>query len=184
MVLSTRDNSNPASRTAGSTELLAFARMTGHLGVQDFFSYSNSILFSWDNRIKVGPRKLERLDKFYCFPSPTGNPATHVLSYEILCDCLVSDHLPVTLRLEIQPETSQGSRYKLNNHYLMDTQVVDQLKTLWYQFSPTLGFFGKLQRLVKWYKVYCRNQAQARKSCRSYPSAATRSNSSMAPVRP
>jgi hypothetical protein len=120
MVLSIRDNSNPASRTAGSTELLAFARMIGHLGIQDLFSYSNSILFSWDNRRKVGPSKLKRLDRFYCFPSPTGDSATHVLS----------DHLPVTLSLKIQPETSQGSRYKLNNHYLMDTQVVDQLKTL------------------------------------------------------
>jgi hypothetical protein len=130
MVLSIRDNSNPASRTAGSTELLAFARMIGHLGIQDLFSYSNSILFSWDNRRKVGPSKLKRLDRFYCFPSPTGDSATHVLRYEILGDCLVSDHLPVTLSLKIQPETSQGSRYKLNNHYLMDTQVVDQLKTL------------------------------------------------------
>jgi hypothetical protein len=78
----------------GELEKLAFARLTGHLGIKDFFLYTSQ-LFSWDNRRQVGVRKLKRLDRYYCFPSTVDDPASHVLKYEINGDYSIFDHLSV-----------------------------------------------------------------------------------------
>jgi hypothetical protein len=112
----------------------------------------------------VGIWKLKRLDRFYCFSNLHRDPATHVLQYEILGDCLVSDHLSVTLSIEIQPDSSQGSHYKLNSSYLKDHRVFQQLHTIWRQFLATLNFFDKFQRLMKWFKMFCHDKAQERKA--------------------
>jgi hypothetical protein len=70
------------------------------------------------------------LDRFYAFSSPCGAPNSHIAQYEILGDCAVFDHLPVIFRLElsgVREEPVKGSRYKVNNFYLDDKMVVDQL---------------------------------------------------------
>jgi hypothetical protein len=94
MVLSPRNNSHNISKIAGGSEQMSFARLAGHLGVEDFFPYTRDLLFSWDNKRRVGIRKLKRLDQFYYFPSLTGTPTSHVFQYKILGDCVVSDHFP------------------------------------------------------------------------------------------
>jgi endonuclease/exonuclease/phosphatase family metal-dependent hydrolase len=94
MVLSSDDNSNPDGHTISDQERLAFLHLISHLQVQDFFSYPDSVKYSWDNRRRQGTRTLKRLDWFYCFSSGVPNPATHVRSYCIQGDCILSDHLP------------------------------------------------------------------------------------------
>jgi hypothetical protein len=164
MVLDRNDNSHPNSKRAGDTERLVFMRMIGHLGVEDLFPATGSISFPWDNKRRVGVRKLKLLDRFYFFRSPSGYPAAHVSQYEILGNCLASDHLLVCLDLELYLESPQGSGYKVNKHYLEDHSVVEQLHEVWRLLPTSLAFFGKLKRLVKWYKIFCRNKATERKA--------------------
>jgi hypothetical protein len=111
--------------------------------------------FSWDNRRQVGIRKLKRLDRFYCFSSSSSNPASHVIRYDIIGDCTISDHLLVRLSLELQAEIPQGARYKVNNYFLEDASIVSQLYEVWGRLPSSLAFFGKFRRLIKWYKVFC-----------------------------
>jgi hypothetical protein len=105
--------------------------MLSHLGVYDFFSPSNQLQFSWDNRHRTGIRKMKRLDRYYCYPASVGAPSSHVLQYEILGDYVASDHLPVVLTLEVQPEAPTRSRYKINCRYLKDKAVTDHLSAVW-----------------------------------------------------
>jgi hypothetical protein len=83
-----------------------------------------------------------------------------VQCYEILGDCAVSDHLPVTLSLEIISKVFQGSRFMVNSSLFEDKEVVDQLHNTWCRFPSTLGFFDKLRRLIKWYKLLYKGKAQ------------------------
>jgi hypothetical protein len=86
---------------------------------------------------------MKRLDRYYYFRCPHGNPTAHIQRYEILGDCALSDHLLVLSNVELQPTMRTGSRYKINNYYLQDKHVVDQLGRVWRAQLPTLGFFGK-----------------------------------------
>jgi hypothetical protein len=100
MVLDTNDNSHPSSKVDGVAEQFAFVRMTSFFGVDDFFHATPlQLQFSWDNRHRVGTRKLKWLDRYYVFPSSTGPPSFHILRYEILGNCSISDHLPVALSI-------------------------------------------------------------------------------------
>jgi hypothetical protein len=60
-VIQAKDNSHTDSKIAGTVEQLAFAWMTSHLGVEDFFQATNQLQFIWDNRRRVGIHKLKRL---------------------------------------------------------------------------------------------------------------------------
>jgi hypothetical protein len=62
--------------------------------------------------------------------------------------------LPTVLSLEVQADSSSGLRYKMNSAYLQDKEVVTQLVEVWKHFLSTLGFFGKLCRLMHWYKTF------------------------------
>jgi hypothetical protein len=76
-----------------------------------------------------------------------GPPTSHVLEYTILGDYAISDHLPVKLSLEIQPDSSTSSHFKMNNFYLIDKWVLNQLTSHWHTCTHTFGFFGKLRRV-------------------------------------
>jgi hypothetical protein len=164
MVTRATDNSHTVSRVASASEQLAFTCMISHLEVEDFFSETAQLKYSWDNRRRMGPRKMKRLDRIYWIPYHRGAPASHILQYEILGDSVLSDHLLVVLSLEVQPATSCGSCYKVNGRYLQDKEVVDQLIQVWRAQPLTLSFFGKSRRLIKWYKVFCRNRTQEQKA--------------------
>jgi hypothetical protein len=164
MVLVQQDNSHAASKIGGDAEQLAFAHILGHLGVADFFSYPRNLCFSWDNRHRSNSRKLKHLNRFYCLPNNQGRHESHIQSYDILGDCSVSDHLPVFLSLEILPDTSQGSRYKVNSSFLEDKGVVEQLHDKWHSLPPTLKFFGKMQHLIRCYKSFYKERAWERQA--------------------
>jgi hypothetical protein len=167
MVTNPQNNSNPTGHVASASEQWEFARLTLHLQVDDFFTYSYPLVFTWDNKWRIGVRILKRLDRFYCYSNPNGLPSVHVLQYSILGDSLLLDHLPVQLRLEIQATQQSGSRYKMNGYYLKDKQVVLELNETWKCLPATLSIFGKLRRLTKWYKMFCLQQAKARKAAES-----------------
>jgi hypothetical protein len=164
MVLNAQDNSNPQGHVACEAEYLAFLTLTSHLHIQDFYSYQDSVRFSWDNRHRVGFRTLKCLDRIYCFPSGSTVPSEHVKEYRILGDYALSDHLPISFLIEVQEIKTTGSRYKLNGAFFQDPTVVKDLAKLWLSFPSTLGFLGKLRRLVKWYKTYCLRKAKERRA--------------------
>jgi hypothetical protein len=167
MVLLPCDNSNPSGNIACDAERLVFTRLLAHLQVEDYFPFTDPIRFSWDSKRRTGIRTMKRLDCVYCYANPNGPPNTHVMEYKILGECAHSDHLPVTINLKIQASQSTGSRYKMNGFYLQDKAVVVQLTQLWQSFPRSLGFFGKLRRLTKWYKELCIGQAKARRATES-----------------
>jgi exonuclease III len=167
MVLLPCDNSNPSGNIACDAERLVFTRLLAHLQVEDYFPFTDPIRFSWDSKRRTGIRTMKRLDRVYCYANPNGPPNTHVMEYKILGECAHSDHLPITINLEIQASQSTRSRYKMNGFYLQDKAVVVQLTQLWQSFPRSLGFFGKLRRLTKWYKEFCISQAKARRATES-----------------
>jgi hypothetical protein len=164
MVLHEKDKSNLRGQVAGAVEQLAFGQFTAQAQVTDFFNYANSFFYSWDNKQSQGPRSLLRLDRVYSYLSSHGNPSAHILEYAILGNSVVSDHLPVTIIVEVQASQTIGARYKMNNHYLKDKSVVDQLVGVWRDQPAHLGFFGKLRHTVKWYRVFCRRHAEERQA--------------------
>jgi exonuclease III len=131
MVTSARDNSNPMDHTIGEQERVAFAALVDYLQIQDFFDYSGSLTFSWDNKRRQGIRTLKRMDRFYCFPSGRPSLSNHVTSYKILRDSTISDHLPMELKLELQTPKARRSSYKVNNFYLQDKEVIATMTEVW-----------------------------------------------------
>jgi hypothetical protein len=63
------DKSSSCGRVVIDSERLAFNQITSALQVEDNFSASNQIKFSWDNRRRNGIRVLARLDRIYSFQS-------------------------------------------------------------------------------------------------------------------
>jgi hypothetical protein len=160
MVLHEKDKPNPRGRVAGAVEQLAFGQFMAQAQITDFFNHANSLLYSWDNKRSQGPCSLLRLDRVYSYSSPHGNPSAHILEHVIMGDSVVSDHLPVTITVEVQASQATGARYKMNSHSLKDKSVVAQLAGIWRAQPTQLGFFGKLRRTVKWYMVFCRRRAE------------------------
>jgi hypothetical protein len=58
----------------------------------------------------------------------------------------------VLLNIQDQAHSPKGGRYKVNGHYLQEKAVVADLVQQWQRLPPSLGFFGKLRRVVKWYR--------------------------------
>jgi hypothetical protein len=164
MVTEVEDNSNPTGHVASEAEKMEFARLTSHLQVIDFFQRSRPLVYTWDNKRRVGTQTLKRLDRFFCYENPCGPPNSHIKKYYILGDSQLSDHLPVQLQLELQATQLTGSRYKMNGYYLKDKNVVAQLIDTWKCLPLTLNFFGKLRRITKWYKEICLQKAKAKKA--------------------
>jgi exonuclease III len=164
MILQPCGNSNPNGHTLCDAERLVFTRLLARLHVEDFFPYTKLVSFSWDNRRRTGLRTLKRLDRIYYYPSSNGPPNAHVQEYRILGECSHSDHLPVLIHIEIQACKSTGSRYKMNGFYLQDKTVVAQLAQLWTSLPTSLGFFGKLRKVTKWFKEFGINQTKLRRA--------------------
>jgi hypothetical protein len=167
MVTKAEDNSNPTGYVASEAKRMEFARLTSHLQVVDFFQHSGPLIYTWDNKHRVGSQTLKRLDRFYCYENPYGPPNSHIKKYSILGDSQLSDHLPVQLQLELQATQPTGSRYKMNGYYLKDKNVVAQLIDTWKRLPLTLNFFGKLRRITKWYKEFCLQKTKAKKAAKA-----------------
>lgn len=160
MVEDSRDKSSTNGRILSGFEKLEFELLKTHLHVDDYFDRSNPIKFSWDSRRHDGHRVLVRLDRCYTFANFNNRRDSHILEYEILGDCTLSDHLPIFLSLQILVDNNRkGSHYKTNKAYLQDPKVVELLRKEWESAPTHMGFFGKLRRVIRWYKVYCINAA-------------------------
>jgi exonuclease III len=89
-------------------------------GVADFFNAGWNLRFSWDNR-RNGARILARLDRFYISEKGLNNDM--VEEYRIRGDSGFSDHLPVSLRINLKKERRQSCCYKMNSSWLADPIV-------------------------------------------------------------
>lgn len=107
---------------------------------------------------------MARLDRFYSFASVGPNPSAHISKNDILGDCGLSDHLPIRFEIHLQAISSNGSHFKMNGAYLSDPSVIEKLHQVWLSAPPNLEFFGKMHRVVKWYKSFCKEKAAARRA--------------------
>lgn len=98
------------------------------LGVNDFFSYDNPIIYSWDNERLGLDRGMARLDRFYVFANQQGLPDCHVKDYNIDGSCGISDHRPVCCELVLKDVEPAGARYKMNSLFLNEPSMVVDLK--------------------------------------------------------
>ena len=80
-------------------------------------------------------------------------------NYGIIGDCVHSDHLPVWLRLWLEPETKRRLTFVMNASYLTEVKVHENIKRIW-EGNSNLAFFGKIWRCVKFYKTFCVKSAQ------------------------
>jgi exonuclease III len=163
-----RNKFSKTNHILSRAELFGFEILKAHLQVEDFFRFNQDIVYTWDNRREGQDRVLAQLDRVYSFASRTGKNDSHIKRYQILGDSTLSDHLPIAYELELAQEKPSSARYKFNSAYLSQPEVVAELTQRWKACPPTMGFHGKLRRVVKWYRHWCKNQARARKERESF----------------
>lgn len=106
-----------------------------------------------------GVQILARLDRIYSF-QPVGAQASPVAKYYIKADSNHSDHLPVWGKFTLQAAPPQTLSYKMNVRYFDNIEVKVKFHQIWMD-NPSLSFFGKLRRIVKFYKGHCIAAAKA-----------------------
>lgn len=157
VVESPSDKSNIDGRILSGVEKISFHELLASLEVSDSFNCPNNICYTWDNRRRDGRRLLARLDRFYTFEAPAGEPLKK--DYFILSDCSHSDHLPVWCAMELKTQTKQPSSWKMNCFFLDDPVVKEAFAKIWAS-HPTLGFFSKTRRCTKFYKKFARRKRE------------------------
>jgi len=88
------DKSSMCGKILFQAEKHALDLLLGALNVEENFSRSNAIKFSWDNRCQDNWCILARLDRMYSFEA-SGGQSSPVVEYFIKRDSNHSDHLPV-----------------------------------------------------------------------------------------
>lgn len=155
-----RDKSNNRATNRTIEEKRLFHEFKALLQVEDNFPRSNKIKFSWDNRRVDGQRILARLDRAYVFEGSQSQPSYH--SYRIFGDTSFSDHLPVWREVHLTTFKANPSRYILNSYFLKDEAVKENIKNIW-AINFHLPFFGKIRRVIKFYKEFCLKKARDRR---------------------
>jgi exonuclease III len=158
-----KDKSSRGGRIISEVEKFEFELLKAHLQVSDFFKNNQLIAYMWDNHRMDGHRVLARLDRFYLFSNLNGVADKHVTGYSIQGDAGHSDHLPVTCTVEFKQEKPKGARYKMNAAYLKDSEVVLSLNREWKSYPVHQSFFGKMRRILRWYKEMSIRKAKARR---------------------
>lgn len=153
-----RDKSNSEGYILTGAEKVSFQQLMAGLEVFDTFDRTSPIRYTWDNRRSGTQRVLARLDRYYTFAAPAGEP--HAKEYAILGDSNHSDHLPVRCSIELKAQTKRPSPWKMNSFYLDDPEVKDTITKIW-STHTTLGFFGKIRRCTRFYRSYCKQKARA-----------------------
>lgn len=51
----------------------------------------------------------------------------------------------------------------MNAYYLGDDKMVKDLKERWKSYPQHLGCFGKLCRIIRWYKEFCKEKTRSRR---------------------
>ena len=67
VVESTLDKSSQEPRIVTDRERLKLELLISNLGVEDYFSHNQNIIYSWDNKKVSEERVMARLDWFYIF---------------------------------------------------------------------------------------------------------------------
>jgi hypothetical protein len=125
---------------------------------QDPFRSGRGLKFSWDNGRAQGERILARLDRFYLFNNPATGPTRIIPSYAILGGCLLSDHHPVRLQLQLGDSPRNKGTWKMNVKYLDETK--DEVTRMW-RFLPSsnFSFFAKIRKVMRFYRSFCIQKA-------------------------
>jgi endonuclease/exonuclease/phosphatase family metal-dependent hydrolase len=123
-------------------EKIVFTQLTSLLGVEDNFSPSGPIRFTWDNKRRDGMRVLARLDRIYVFQA-TAPGLEPVEEYVIKGDSVFSDHLAVWYKLALLSKPKRRSTYKMSTFFLKDKEVRLQVERIW-RANPNQKFFGRM----------------------------------------
>lgn len=159
MVLNPEDKFSRNGRTISELEKLSFQDLLASLAVHDTFSPFDGLRYTWDNHRRDDSRIMARLDRIYTpVPHPFDGPLL-VQDHRIIGDSIHSDHHPVWCSLELKEELPQASLYRMNSRFLELPVVRQNFERIWAS-HPALGFFGKLRRCIKFYKMFCKEQAK------------------------
>lgn len=157
MVPEPRDKTSRNGRTISDSEKLSFNDLLSSLVVHDTFEPSNGLRYTWDNHRRDHSRIMARLDIIYT-PTPHLYDGLSLIKEHLIGDSIHSDHHPVWYSLQLKHEASRRSHFCMNARFLDDLVVRQAFEQIWFS-HPTLGFFGKLRRCVKFYKTFCWDQA-------------------------
>jgi len=157
-VENSKDKSSLCGKLVSPIESQVFNSLISALCVEENFPRTNPIKFSWDNRRQDGARVLAQLDRIYSFQAD-GGQASPVAEYFIKGDSNHSDHLPVWGKFLLKNAPIRKSSYKMSARYLEDDFVKTKISHIWSIHSVGF-FFGKLRKVVKFYKEYCLKEAK------------------------
>ena len=121
MVKIAQDKSPSCNMLISSSELILWEAAKLSLNVKNCFNPARGLRFSWDNGREDGQRILARLDRFYVHVDPSTNLPISIRSYTIRSNCIISDHLPVHISLNLEELVKQKLQWKMNVRYLEET---------------------------------------------------------------
>ena len=163
MVERARDKSSFCSRLINALEKLIWEATKLGLNIQDKFTVSQGLSYTWDNGQQDGQRILARLDRFYTFCENPSSPTSGIESYRIVGECGFSDHLPVTLTVKLGDCSEKRSRWVMNSKYMKETSA--EVEKLWREVPRDASFFSKIRKVVRYYRIFCKTKAnELRKS--------------------
>lgn len=154
------DKSNHIISHLSGEEKKLFNALKQGLQVKDVFPNFSSIRFTWDNRRRSTGRVLTQLDCTYSFKGVRKRVSN--VDYRIFGDSAHSDHLPIWRLLWIEEESKRQSPYVMSSLFLSDPIVQSKIKEIWHE-NPTLPFFGKIRKCVKFFKEFCIRKAAERR---------------------
>jgi endonuclease/exonuclease/phosphatase family metal-dependent hydrolase len=146
------DKSTGCSRSLSQIEAASWTMLKMSLDLEDFFTAGRHLKYSWDN-CRVGARVLARLDRFYV--SGGNLNKSLVNSYRIRGDSCLSDHLPVSLSLNLQKRQSKVTCFKMNSSLLSVPEVKSEITRLWNDHPPDTHFLVKFRHVIRYYRRYC-----------------------------
>lgn len=154
MVGKLEDKCSLRSQPLSGMECFEFNSLKAHQSVFDFFDPLSTLRYSWDNKQQGNRKVVARLDRAYVFSSLTGEPNSHIKEYNIPGSSCHSDHLPISLKINLHTDREIGSRY--------------QMKSI---FPRRPGHSGSTSKSMEWLStsdgIFHKNE----KSCQMIPRA-------------
>ena len=160
MIESPQDKSTFCSKVMLQGKAQAWGAFKSSFHLQDTFTYTGPLKFSWDNRRRDGCRILGRLDRHYILSPPGTHLHLSTSNYSIRGDYPASDHLPVSIEVKLHDSTHRTSSYKMNTSYLQRAEVKEADMKIWStERTERSSFFTKIRKFTRFYKSYCKKQA-------------------------
>jgi exonuclease III len=153
MVEEALDKSSSCGRLLTSQEHLIWEGLKGELNIEDSFTHSKGLKYSWDNGRTQDQHILARLDRFYTFKEPaTGNPRS-VTSYIIQGEYSYSDHLLMNIQLKLGNSPNTKGCWKMNARLFEDTR--EEITKLWRSMPASrYSFFTKIHKVTRFYRKF------------------------------